>query len=405
MGRKYIDGILSQTGTPSANNDLTTKQYVDTQIASFKPFSYIVSSTASNTPQGIIWYNGTTQITGTLVASTSTEYTIYLVPCKHTATETQKGYDEYLTVKNESTYSWEVLGNTADIDLSEIADANIKTSQISNSRLFNNSLEGVINTSGSNYATIDGPKAEITNWSILNATFGDDADFESAEVTISDPTTKKNPVSLGYLETNYTTKTYVDGEVDTLFEEITNETDRATKEETAINAKIPSAASSTNLLADRNWVTTNAGKIDSISVEGTAKTISNKNVNLTLTDFGITLTDKSTPVVITEKNFSTVETVFSGDQNGIALSLIQDYDFVIIEGYKQNVELPNKTTFVLNKDNINNPGQWTIRLVANEWEYTLMTSLSGENLYFYSTQDYGGSTVFKLVNIIGVKGV
>ena len=238
MGRKYIDGILSQTGTPSANNDLTTKQYVDTKIASFKPFSYIVSSTASNTPQGIIWYNGTTQITGTLVASASTEYTIYLVPCKHTATETQKGYDEYLTVKNGDTYAWEVLGNTADIDLSEIADANIKTSQISNSRLFNNSLEGVINTGGSNYATIDGPKAEITNWSILNATFGDDADFESAEVTISDPTTKKNPVSLGYLETNYTTKTYVDGEVDTLFEEITNETDRAIKKENELSSSI-----------------------------------------------------------------------------------------------------------------------------------------------------------------------
>lgn len=197
---------------------------------------------------------------------------------------------------------------------------------------------------------------------------------------------------------NFATVEYVN-------KQVADEEERATKEETAINAKIPSEASSTNLLADRNWVTTNAGKIDSISVEGIAKTISNKNVNLTLTDFGITLTDKSTPVVITEKNFSTVETVFSGDQNGIALSLLQDYDFIIIEGYKQNVDLPNKTTFVLNKDNINNPGQWTIRLVANEWEYTLMTSLSGGNLYFYSTQDYGGSTVFKLVNIIGVKGV
>ena len=124
------------------------------------------------------------------------------------------------------------------IDDSEIAESVIKTSQISNSRLFNNSLEGIINTGGSNYATIDGPKAEITNWSILNATFGDDADFESANVTISDPTTKKNPVSLNYLETNYTTKTYVDGEVDTLFEEITNETDRAIEKENELSSSI-----------------------------------------------------------------------------------------------------------------------------------------------------------------------
>ena len=250
---------LRKTQETDSNYALTTKSYVDTQIAKIDQFSYIVSTNAATTPLGIVWYDGETKVEGTLVASANTEYIIYLVPCKHSATETQKGYDEYLTLKSNNVYSWEVLGNTADIDLSEIADANIKTSQISNSRLFNNSLEGIINTGGSNYATIDGPKAEITNWSILNATFGDDADFESADVTISDPTTKKNPVSLNYLETNYTTKDFVNGEVDTLFEEITNEIDRATKEETAINAKIPSAASSTNLLADRNWVTTNAG--------------------------------------------------------------------------------------------------------------------------------------------------
>ena len=124
------------------------------------------------------------------------------------------------------------------IDDSEIDNSVIKTSQISNSRLFNNSLEGIINTGGSTYATIDGQKAEITNWSILNATFGDEADFESAEVIISDPTTKKNPVSLNYLQNNYPTKSYVDDEVTTLFEEITNETDRATAKENELSDSI-----------------------------------------------------------------------------------------------------------------------------------------------------------------------
>ena len=71
------------------------------------------------TPEGVIWYSGTTKVTGTLKASAGTEYTIYLVPCKHTAEETQKGYDEYLTIKNSAgAYVWEVLGNTRDLDLS-----------------------------------------------------------------------------------------------------------------------------------------------------------------------------------------------------------------------------------------------------------------------------------------------
>lgn len=53
-------------------------------------------------------------------ADGSTEYTIYLVPCKHTAGEDQKGYDEYLTIKNSAgKYVWEVLGNTRDLDLSD----------------------------------------------------------------------------------------------------------------------------------------------------------------------------------------------------------------------------------------------------------------------------------------------
>lgn len=53
-------------------------------------------------------------------ASADTEYIIYLVPCKHTTSETQKGYDEYLTIKNSADqYVWEVLGNTRDLDLSD----------------------------------------------------------------------------------------------------------------------------------------------------------------------------------------------------------------------------------------------------------------------------------------------
>ena len=109
---------LSFEGTYNAStNKVATKSYVDGEIAKIDQFKYVVSTNAATTPSGIIWYNGSTQVTGTLAASANTEYTIYLVPCKHSAAQQQEGYDEYLTVKNGSTYSWEVLGNTRDIDL------------------------------------------------------------------------------------------------------------------------------------------------------------------------------------------------------------------------------------------------------------------------------------------------
>lgn len=102
----------------ASTNKVATKSYVDGEIAKIDQFKYIVSTSAATTPSGVVWYNGATKVTGTLVASASTEYTIYLVPCKHSAAQEQDGYDEYLTVKSGSAYSWEILGNTRDIDLS-----------------------------------------------------------------------------------------------------------------------------------------------------------------------------------------------------------------------------------------------------------------------------------------------
>lgn len=97
--------------------------YVQAEIGKIDQFEYKVSTDAASTPEGVIWYSGTTEdtkVTGTLKASGSTEYTIYLVPCKHTAEEDQQGYDEYLTIKNSAgKYVWEVLGNTRDLDLSD----------------------------------------------------------------------------------------------------------------------------------------------------------------------------------------------------------------------------------------------------------------------------------------------
>ena len=114
VGSIYQLPVLSQ----GDGGVIATQQYVTNAIGKIHSFEYIVSTNAATTPKGIVWYNGTTKVTGTLEASSSTEYKIYLVPCKHTAQETQKGYDEYLTVKSGSTYSWELIGNTQDVDLS-----------------------------------------------------------------------------------------------------------------------------------------------------------------------------------------------------------------------------------------------------------------------------------------------
>ena len=118
-GGAFTGPITIQTPTKDMNP--ATKKYVDDAINNVHPLAYVVSTNAADTPAGIVWYSGSTEstkITGTLVASAATEYIIYLVPCKHTAAEELKGYDEYLTVKKDDAYSWEIIGNSVEIDLS-----------------------------------------------------------------------------------------------------------------------------------------------------------------------------------------------------------------------------------------------------------------------------------------------
>ena len=120
----FVEGYTTTLGRdPVDNMEATTKKYVDakitTEIGKIDQFKYTISTGAATTPKDIVWYNDTTKVTGTLVASADTEYNIYLVPCKHSAAQEQEGYDEYLTVKTGSIYRWEVLGNTRDIDLSQ----------------------------------------------------------------------------------------------------------------------------------------------------------------------------------------------------------------------------------------------------------------------------------------------
>lgn len=86
-------------------------------IGRLNSFEYKVCTSVSDTPQGVTWKSGSTTITGTLVASSSTLNKIYLVPSEN---GTKDIFDEYITVNTTgSTYVWEMFGNT-DVHLSDL---------------------------------------------------------------------------------------------------------------------------------------------------------------------------------------------------------------------------------------------------------------------------------------------
>ena len=157
-GGDFTGAITIQA--PTENMNPATKKYVDDAINNVHPLAYVVSTNAADTPAGIVWYSGSeesTKITGTLAASATTEYIIYLVPCKHTAAEELKGYDEYLTVKKDSAYSWEIIGNSVDIDLSNYV--NNLSGTANNGVVTNLTKSGNVITVTSKNLAVDAPTA------------------------------------------------------------------------------------------------------------------------------------------------------------------------------------------------------------------------------------------------------
>lgn len=91
---------IDATPTANSNNYVSSsgvKNYVDTAVGSISGFDYVVVDTLPT-------------------ASAETMHKIYLV--KETHSDNQDNYDEYITIKTNSVYSWEKIGNT-DIDLSQ----------------------------------------------------------------------------------------------------------------------------------------------------------------------------------------------------------------------------------------------------------------------------------------------
>ena len=104
--------INKTAGVTGSGNTLSTYDTttIDSKIAAVDQFKYKVSTDAASTPEGIRWHNDSATITGTLKASASTEFCIYLVP---DSSDVESGaYIEYMTVKNGTTYRWEPIGTT-----------------------------------------------------------------------------------------------------------------------------------------------------------------------------------------------------------------------------------------------------------------------------------------------------
>ncbi len=123
-GSSYIvmnEALVSYDGTGDGNVYSPTIQYMETYVTNMLStrWQYVVCpNNAAQIPAGATYWDGVaghSTITGSMAASSSTEYKIYLV--LHNTHDSDKDiYDEWITVKtlsgNQTQFNWEKLGNT-----------------------------------------------------------------------------------------------------------------------------------------------------------------------------------------------------------------------------------------------------------------------------------------------------
>ena len=96
-------------------------------IAALNSFTYKLCTAANDTPSGVTWTSGSTTITGSLAAASTTMNVIYLVPVTRNS---KTIYNEYITIDKGSgspRYQWEMFGDT-DIHLSDFGALAYKNS-------------------------------------------------------------------------------------------------------------------------------------------------------------------------------------------------------------------------------------------------------------------------------------
>ena len=159
-----------------------TNTAISNAIAGVNQFNVVKSSSAENTPKGVVWrVDSTNSITGKLEASAADKHTIYYVP---SVNGTDDSYDEYMALATgSSTYAWEKIGNT-DIDLSGYvptsrkvnnktltSDITISKSDVGLGNVTNTATEGTV-TEGSGKNITSGAVYAALNKSVSSSSHG-----------------------------------------------------------------------------------------------------------------------------------------------------------------------------------------------------------------------------------------
>lgn len=253
---------------PTADMNPATKQYVDNAIASVNSFEYEV-------------------VTALPTASASTMHKIYLM-ADSTNKESQDNYDEYITVlTGTSTYTWEKIGNTT-LDLSGY----VPTTRTVNGK----ALSADITLSASDVgADASGTAAglvnnlDVTDSAVTNQ-YVSAVSQTDGKITVSRSALPKafGKVTVGSTniaaDSTTDTLTLVAGDNVTITADATNDkitieaTDTTYSEATTSVAGLMSAEDKTKL--DGVAAGAQVNVIESITVGGTAQTVTNKKVAL-----------------------------------------------------------------------------------------------------------------------------
>lgn len=113
---RYVEVIKSDDGNDYGIYDYEARRAIESIVGGL---TFVKSTNAATTPQGVVWDNAGTAVTGTLIASANTADKIYLVPA--TTTSGKDVFAEYITVLDGGNYSWEKLGDT-EIDFDSLGD-------------------------------------------------------------------------------------------------------------------------------------------------------------------------------------------------------------------------------------------------------------------------------------------
>lgn len=100
------------------------------------------------------------------------------------------------------------------------------------------------------------------------------------------------------------------------------------------------------------------------------------------------------------------EVIAVGAFRNYSYSVLSQYKFVIIYGYKDGVDAPNQVCIPLIPDQLSNQTllQYVCSALSTVWEYRLQMNVGGDgNVYWFTDIDYSGNNQFVATKIVGVK--